>query len=128
MLPINEFIPDRKDYQIQSFLDFSADYLHFNCNNQPLNASKLYIRLIIVWYILICKNTGLLWEIKFYNGLFAVDKNYDLLLRPQRSLLGDEIPKKSIVHSALITTCGIKNNEYRWAFNNVVTMDDLFAS
>jgi hypothetical protein len=67
-------------------------------------------------------------EIKFYNGPFAVDKNYDLLLRHRRSLLGEEIPKKSIVHATLITTYGIKNNEYRWAFDNVVTMDDLFAS
>ena len=67
-------------------------------------------------------------EIKFYSGLFAVDKNYDLLLRHRRSLLGEEIPKKSIVHSTLITTYGIKNNEYRWAFDNVVTMDDLFLS
>ena len=67
-------------------------------------------------------------EIKFYSELFAVDKNYDLLLRHRRSLLGEEIPKKSIVHSTLITTYGIKNNEYRWAFDNVVTMDELFLS
>lgn len=33
-------------------------------------------------------------EIKFYSDLFAVDKNYDLLLRHRRSLLGEEIPKK----------------------------------
>lgn len=67
-------------------------------------------------------------EIKFYGGLFAVDKNYDLLLRHRRALLSEEIPKKSIVHATLITTYGVKNNEYRWAFDNVVTMEDLFLS
>ncbi len=65
-------------------------------------------------------------EIKFYSELFAVDKSYDLLLRHRRTLLGEEIPKKSIVHTTLITTYGIKDNTYRWAFDNVITMDDLF--
>lgn len=65
-------------------------------------------------------------EIKFYSDLFAVDKNYDLLLRHRRTLLNEEIPKKNIVHATLITTYGIKDNEYRWAFDNVITLDDLF--
>ena len=65
-------------------------------------------------------------EIKFYSDLFAVDKGYDLLLRHRRTLLCEEIPKKSIIHTTLITTYGIKENEYRWAFDNVITMDDLF--
>ncbi|MDO4803478.1 MAG: ATP-binding protein [Lachnospiraceae bacterium] len=65
-------------------------------------------------------------EIKFYGELFAVDKNYDLLLRHRRNLLSEEISPKSVVHATLITTYGIKNNEYRWSFDNVITMDDLF--
>ena len=36
------------------------------------------------------------------------------------------IPKKNAVHNTLITTFGIKNNEYRWSFDNVISMEDLF--
>ena len=65
-------------------------------------------------------------ELKFYGGLFAVDRNYDLLLRSRRALLEEAIPKKSVVHTTLITTYGMKENAYRWSFDNVITMDDLF--
>ena len=34
--------------------------------------------------------------------------------------------EKNAVHNTLITTFGIRNNEYRWSFDNVITMDDLF--
>ena len=66
-------------------------------------------------------------EMKFYSSVFSVDKKYDLLIRHRRSVLGTVIPKKSAVHSVLITTYGIKENEYRWVFDNVITMDDLFS-
>ncbi len=66
-------------------------------------------------------------ELKFYSDIFTVDKDYDLILRNRRSLLEEDIPRKSTIHSTLITTYGIKDNEYRWSFDNVVTMDSLFA-
>ena len=65
-------------------------------------------------------------EIKFTSDDFAVDKSYYrvLLARPER-LLKMVSPKISI-QSTLITTYGLKRNEYSSAFTNVVTMDDLF--
>ena len=66
-------------------------------------------------------------EIKFYSNVFAADKKHDLRVRSRREMLGEVIPKKSAVHSTLITTYGIKENEYRWVFDNVITMDDLFS-
>ena len=65
-------------------------------------------------------------EMKFYSGEFTVDRNYDLLLRNRQNLLEKELPKKSTIHKTLITTYGIKDNEYRWSFDNVITMDALF--
>ena len=65
-------------------------------------------------------------EIKFYSGTFAVNKKYELILRNRQQILEKIIPVKCAVHRTLITTYGIKNNEYRWAFDNVITMDDLF--
>ena len=65
-------------------------------------------------------------EMKFYGSEFTVDNQYDRLLRNRQSLLKEAVPKKSIVHNTLITTYGIKHNEYRWSFDNVIIMDDLF--
>ena len=65
-------------------------------------------------------------EIKFYSDIFTVDKSYDMLLKRRQTLLKEYIPKKSIIHNTLITTYGIKDNEYRWSFENVIDLDDLF--
>lgn len=65
-------------------------------------------------------------EMKFYSGEFTVDKKYDLLLRNRQSLLEKEISPKSVIHKTLITTYGIMENEYRWSFDNMIVMDDLF--
>ena len=66
-------------------------------------------------------------EMKFYSNEYAVDKKYDILLRNRAEVLETIIPKKSTIHKTLITTYGIKENEYRWSFDNVITMEDLFA-
>ena len=65
-------------------------------------------------------------EMKYYGEEFMVDKDYDSILRHRKNLLYEMIPKKNAVHNTLITTFGIRNNEYRWSFDNVITMDDLF--
>ena len=65
-------------------------------------------------------------EIKFYSDIFKVDKNYDMLLRKRVLVLSNHLLKKCAIHNTLITTYGIKDNEYKWSFNNVITMDDLF--
>lgn len=65
-------------------------------------------------------------EIKFYGDEFSVDKNYDRILRSRTALLSKEISPKMAIHSTLITTYGLKYNEYSGDFVNVITMDDLF--
>lgn len=65
-------------------------------------------------------------ELKFYNDEFIVDKSYDKVIRNRISLLEKEISKKYSIHSTLITTFGLKYNEYSNDFTNVITIDDLF--
>lgn len=65
-------------------------------------------------------------EIKFYGTDVTVDKNYDKILRNRISLLLAELPPKMAVHSTLITTFGLKYNEYSSSFIIVIDMDDLF--
>ena len=65
-------------------------------------------------------------EIKFCGDEFSVDKSYDRILRNRCSVLQKHIPKKCAIRSTLITTYGLKENEYKWDFANVITMDDLF--
>lgn len=65
-------------------------------------------------------------EIKFCGDEFLVDKGYDRKLRNRKSILQNNISKRYGVHGTLITTYGVKENEYRWAFERVITMDDLF--
>jgi len=65
-------------------------------------------------------------EIKFTSEDFIVDKNYYrvLLSRPER--IKEVVSPKTSIHSTLITTFGLKQNEYSGAFTNVIILDDLF--
>ena len=65
-------------------------------------------------------------EMKFYGSEFVVDKNYDKVLRNRMMLLEKEISPKMVIHSTLITTYGLKYNEYSGDFVKVITIDDLF--
>ena len=65
-------------------------------------------------------------EIKFYNDEFTVNKEYHLTLCHRHNLLLEIIPKRYSVHNTLITTYGLKHNEYYSDFIRTVTMDDLF--
>ena len=65
-------------------------------------------------------------EIKFYGEEFTVNKQYYMTLLRRQSLLQESISKKSTIHNTLITTFGLKRNEYSGIFVNVITMEDLF--
>lgn len=65
-------------------------------------------------------------EIKFYSSEFSVDKNYDKVLRNRVLLLSSKLSRKMSVSSVLITTFGLKYNEYSGDFDNVILIDDLF--
>lgn len=65
-------------------------------------------------------------EIKFYSDLYVGNKTSHLDLVRKDRVLGEYIKKKQIIHNTLITTYGIKDNEYRFDYTNVITLDDLF--
>ena len=65
-------------------------------------------------------------EIKYSTEEFVVTKSYDLILRNRTALLSGQIPKRKAVHSILITTFGLRYNEYCGDFQKVITMEDLF--
>ena len=66
-------------------------------------------------------------EIRFTNDEFTVDKSYyrTLLSRPEKVM--KLVSRKTSIHSTLITTFGLKHNEYSGVFTNVITLDDLFS-
>ena len=68
-----------------------------------------------------------LCEMKFLNNDFVVSKEYNRKMIFRENLLEGRLSRKSIIHSTLITTYGLKYNEYSGTFQNVITMDDLFA-
>ena len=65
-------------------------------------------------------------EMKFYSAEFIVDKKYHGVLCNRQGLLEKEIPSKMVIHNVLITTNGLKYNEYSGFFDNVITLEDLF--
>ncbi len=65
-------------------------------------------------------------EMKFYGGDFTVDKNYYKTLLRRQEILSKEISPKTAARNTLITTYGLKKNEYGGVFTNVVTLEDLF--
>ena len=65
-------------------------------------------------------------EIKYYSGPFKVNKDYYSKLLTRQTLLANNVSKKMAIHSTLITTFDLIQNEYSSAFLQVVTMDDLF--
>ena len=65
-------------------------------------------------------------EIKFYSDDFTVDKEYYRVILRRQELLLKEVSKSTAIHSTLITTFGLKHNEYSGVFTGTVTLDELF--
>lgn len=78
--------------------------------------------------LLISRNDNVvnMCEIKYYSGEFKVNKAYYTKILSRQSMLAEHIPSKMSVHSTLITTFGLVQNEYSSAFTNVIVLDDLF--
>lgn len=65
-------------------------------------------------------------EIKYYSGPFKVDKEYYAKILGRQTILSEKVSSKTSIHSTLITTFGLTDNEYSSAFVNTVTLEDLF--
>lgn len=64
-------------------------------------------------------------EMKFCEGLFAVDKDYDGLLRERRETFVRQTGTKKAVHLTLVTTFGLADTQYKGVFQSVVTLEDI---
>ena len=63
---------------------------------------------------------------KFSLGDFEVQKSYNQTLLERMNKVQEIIGDKKTVMSVLLTTYGLKRNEYASRFDKVVTMEDLF--
>ena len=67
-----------------------------------------------------------IFEIKYSNKKFVITKSYDENLRNKRCVFIEETNTKKSVHITMITTYGVKHNEY---FNNIqseLLLENLF--
>lgn len=78
--------------------------------------------------LLITRNDNVInmCEIKYYSGPYKVDKDYYAKLLRRQSVLMEKVSPKVSIHSTLITTFGLVDNEYSGVFVNTITMNDLF--
>lgn len=67
-----------------------------------------------------------LCEMKFYQGEFTLDKDYDAKLRNKIDALLIAAKNKKNIQPTLITTYGLKLNMYSNRIQRLVTMDALF--
>ncbi len=65
-------------------------------------------------------------EIKFYSEEFVVNKEYFLKINHRSNLLYEKINKKYSIMNTLISTYGVKRNEYSSVFVKQITLEDLF--
>lgn len=78
--------------------------------------------------LLIDRNDGIinLCEIKYAHTPFAIDKKYDENLRNKKEAFIQETKTRKTIHLTLISTYGLKPNEYSGIIQSEVRMDDLF--
>jgi AAA+ ATPase superfamily predicted ATPase len=67
-------------------------------------------------------------EIKYTTKEFVITKSYDENLRNKRGTFIEESNTKKSVHVTMITTYGVKHNEYWNNIQSEVLLDDLFYS
>ncbi len=65
-------------------------------------------------------------EMKFCDDDFSINNAYDKILRNKLSTFMEETKCKSSLHLTLVTTYGLKFNEYSGRVQSVITMEDLF--
>jgi len=78
--------------------------------------------------LLIDRNDGIinLCEMKYSEDEFVIDKKQDENLRNKRSAFLRETKTRKAVHITMLTTYGVKRNEYWNNIQSEVIMEDLF--
>jgi len=67
-----------------------------------------------------------LCEMKFATGEFTIDKKYAENLRNKRAVFKEETKTRKTLHITMITTYGVKRNQYWGSIQSEVTVNDLF--
>ncbi len=67
-----------------------------------------------------------LCEMKYATGEFSIDKSYSQTLRNKAAAFRTETKTRKAVHLTMVTTYGLKANEYAGMIQSEVVMDDLF--
>jgi AAA+ ATPase superfamily predicted ATPase len=68
-----------------------------------------------------------LCEIKYSKIQYAITKDYEEKLREKIEVFRQEIQPRKAIHLLMLTTFGVKKNEYYDIVQNEVTLDDLFT-
>ncbi len=68
-----------------------------------------------------------LCEMKYSTKQFVITKNYDRNLHNKLNVFAEETQTKKSVHITMITTYGVKHNEYWNNIQSEVLLDDLFS-
>ena len=68
-----------------------------------------------------------LCEIKYSQDQFVIDKKLDENLRNKRAAFRYETKTRKTLHLTMITTYGVKHNEYWGNIQSEILMDDLFV-
>ena len=78
--------------------------------------------------LLIDRNDAIinLCEVKYATKEFVITKSYDANLRNKRNVFIEETDVKKSIHITMITTYGVKRNEYRNNIQSEIVLDDLF--
>lgn len=69
-----------------------------------------------------------LCEMKYSVAEFVIDKKYDEALRGKKAAFIRETNTRKAIHQTMVTTYGVKRNEYSGQIQSEVRMDDLFKA
>ena len=69
-----------------------------------------------------------LCEMKFVASEFVIDKKYDRKLRDKKETFIRETKTRKAVHLTMVTTYGVKKNEYWGQIQSEINMNDLFRA
>lgn len=72
-------------------------------------------------------NTVNLCEMKFSEGEFSINKDYDTVLRNKISCFINETKTRKSIQLTFVSSYGLKRNIYSGIAQNEVVLDDLFA-
>ena len=67
-------------------------------------------------------------EMKYCQSEFVLTDKYEKHLRERNATFAHFTKAKEALHTVLITTYGLKQNQYSSSVDAVVTMEDLFAT